>query len=278
MSSVSTLAAVLSHGPSGPTESTPTTVLWQSRLCAPTLLSSTSTRLICSVSLAFAFNLFLPFLEGSRERLSERFTEIVGTRLTIDKVSFEWVPPGGLLGELDGERPVDDEPATGVDVALWSWLENRSRAVVLVEVKLSEGNFTHCGGRISRGNRRRDVCESGKLFLDDPNACYLRRPWRKQRNRRYWEIFAMSHGSVLNAFPMPTSMEHVHSHTTCSSPCGTLPSLRASNRRTWLSGHGLHSALTTLALTLPHTGRTGNVFLPSHSWRHLSPLQRSSPR
>ena len=152
-------------------------------------------------SQAFAFNLFLPFREGSRERLSERFSEIVGARLTIDRVRFEWVPPGGLLGELHGEWPVGDEPATGVDVALWGWLENRRRAVVLLEVKLSEGNFTHCGGRTSRGNRRQDVCESAKLFLDDPSPCYLRRPWRKKRDRRYWEIFSRSHGSVRDAFP-----------------------------------------------------------------------------
>ena len=52
------------------------------------------------------------------------------------------MPPGGLLGELDGEWPMGDEPATGVDVALWGRLENRRRAVVLVEVKLSEGGFT----------------------------------------------------------------------------------------------------------------------------------------
>ena len=152
-------------------------------------------------SQAFAFNLFLPFRIGAKGNLSERISEIIGARLTIDRVQFEWVPPGRLLGELEGERPVGDEPATGVDVALWGRLKNHSRAVVLVEVKLSEGNFTHCGGRNSRRNRRRDVCDSAKLFLDEPNACYLRRPWGKQRDRRYWEIFVGSHGSVLNAFP-----------------------------------------------------------------------------
>ena len=152
-------------------------------------------------SQAFAFNLFLPFREGSRESLSKRISDLVGARLAIDRVNFEWVPPGDLLGELDGQWPVGDEAATGVDVALWGWLENRRRAVVLVEVKLSEDGFTHCGGRRSRGNRRKDVCRSATLFLDDPNACYLRRPQRKRRDRRYWEIFAKSHGTVRDAFP-----------------------------------------------------------------------------
>lgn len=152
-------------------------------------------------SQAFAFNLFLPFREGSRNRLSTWLSEYVGASLTVDRVQFEWVPPGRLLAELDGEWPVGDEPATGVDVVLWGWLEDRRRAVVLVEVKLSEGGFTHCGGRTSRANRRQDVCDSAKLFLDHPDACYLRRPWRKKRDRRYWEIFARSHGTVRDAFP-----------------------------------------------------------------------------
>ena len=152
-------------------------------------------------SQVFAFNLFLPFREGSKERLSHHLSELVGTRLTVDSVNFEWVPPGHLLGELEGEQSLDDEPATAVDVVLWSRLECGKWAAVLVEVKLSEGNFTHCGGRDSRGNRRKDLCKSAKLFFDDPNVCYLRRPLRKRRDRRYWEIFAASYGSVRNAFP-----------------------------------------------------------------------------
>ena len=49
-------------------------------------------------SQVFAFNLFLPFRDGGRARLSE----CVG--------SIERVPPGALLGELDGDRPVGNEP------------------------------------------------------------------------------------------------------------------------------------------------------------------------
>lgn len=152
-------------------------------------------------SQAFAFNLFLPFREGHLGRLSDLVNQQVGTRLTIDKVQFEWVPPGGLLGEIAGDRPVGDEPATAADVVLWGHMRSRRRAAVLLEVKLSEGEFTACGGRESRGNRRKDVCQSASLFMHEPNACYLRRPVRQRRDRRYWEIFARSYGSVHNAFP-----------------------------------------------------------------------------
>ena len=152
-------------------------------------------------SQAFAFNLFLPFRDGKRERLSECVSDLVGTRLLVDELRFEWVPPGALLGELDGERPVGDEPATAVDVVLWSQLADGRRAAVLIEVKLTEGGFTTCGGRTSPANRRTDVCDSARLFFEDPDTCYLRRPKRKRRDRRYWEIFTASHGSVGNAFP-----------------------------------------------------------------------------
>ena len=152
-------------------------------------------------SQAFAFNLFLPFRVGPREYLSQCVGETVGTRLSVDRVNFEWVPPGALLGELEGERPANDEPATAVDVVLWCRLVDGQRAAVLIEVKLSEAEFTTCNGRWSRANRRTDVCMSARLFLKNPSACYLRRPWGRHRDRRYWEIFTASHGSVGGAFP-----------------------------------------------------------------------------
>lgn len=152
-------------------------------------------------SQAFPFNLFLPFRQGRASLLSELVSSAVGEHLDVDEVRFEWVPPGHLLGEIKGERPVGRETATGVDVVLWARLSSGQRAVVLTEVKLSEEGFTPCNGRTSAGNRRQDVCESARLFLQDPASCYLRRPVRKQRDRRYWEIFSVSAGSVHAAFP-----------------------------------------------------------------------------
>ena len=61
-------------------------------------------------SQVFALNLFLPFREGSRKALSECVSRTVGTRLLVEEVRFEWVPPGALLGELEGDRPGEDEP------------------------------------------------------------------------------------------------------------------------------------------------------------------------
>ena len=44
------------------------------------------------------------------------------------------------------------------------------------------------------------MCESAALFFGNPMDCYLRRPLRRRRDRRYWEIFAAAHGSVRYAF------------------------------------------------------------------------------
>ena len=152
-------------------------------------------------SQAFAFNLFLPFREGKREGLSRLVSGLIGHGLIIDRVVFEWVPPGHLLGEIGGERPTPGEYATAVDVVLSGRLADGHRAAVLVEVKLTEAEFSHCNGRTSPNNHRKEVCWSARLFFDNPQDCYLRRPDGKRRDRRYWEIFARSRGSLKEAFP-----------------------------------------------------------------------------
>ena len=152
-------------------------------------------------SQAFAFNLFLPFRVGSRPVLSDHMSRTIGVSVSIDEVRFEWVPPGALLGEIAGDRPYPGEAATAVDVVLWGRTASGGRAIILVEVKLSEEDFTYCGGYRSRHNQRRDVCESAPLFFDNPGDCYLRRPEGRSRDRRYWEIFSRAYGSVREAFP-----------------------------------------------------------------------------
>ena len=152
-------------------------------------------------SQAFALNLFLPFRTNSKARLSEHVSKILGEELSIEDVGFEWVPPGHLLGEIAGDIPEGSEPATAVDVVLWCRLTDGGRAAVLLEVKLSETDFTHCKGRTSPNNKQKQVCKSAEQFFEDPSNCYLQRPRHQKRDRRYWKIFAQAHGSVREAFP-----------------------------------------------------------------------------
>lgn len=152
-------------------------------------------------SQAFALNLFLPFRDGDRDALDTLLSDTLGVRMHVDRVVFEWVPPGDLLGEIRGDRPLPDEKATGVDVVLWAQTEAGAPVAILIEVKLGEGGFTHCNGATSPHNHREDVCASASAFFAAPDACYLRRPSHQTRDRRYWEIFTNATGSVASAFP-----------------------------------------------------------------------------
>jgi len=150
----------------------------------------------------FALNLFLPFREGPREALAEELVPIVGSPMRIERLVFEWIPPGAILGELAGDRPADDdEHATAVDVVAWGTGSDGIEVAVLLEVKLGEGGFTTCNGRTSRANRRPDVCASARTFLAESDACYLQSPAHKLRDRRYWTIFSRARGSISAAFP-----------------------------------------------------------------------------
>lgn len=152
-------------------------------------------------SMAFALNLFLPFRLARPSALAPVLSRTLGRAIGIERVAFEYGGPTNVLGEVAGEIPRDDEKFTAADLAVFARDAEGRAGIILIEVKLTEGGFTSCGGAESRANRRPDVCASAWRFLDAPNACYLRRPWRASRDRRYWEIFEAAHGSVPAAFP-----------------------------------------------------------------------------
>ena len=173
-------------------------------------------------SQAFAFNLFLPFREGKRKGLSRRVSSLIGEELTIERVVFEWVPPGHLLGELEGERPAPGEPATAVDVVLRCRLPDDYRAAVMVEVKLSEAKFSHCNGRTSPNNQRKDVCQSAQLFFGNPQDCYLRQGrTAKDETGDIGRYSPEATAACKSPSPRLTWTGNVPSPTTCSSRCAT---------------------------------------------------------
>ena len=149
-------------------------------------------------SMAFGFNLFLPFRADAN--VGAVLAPAVGP-LEVESVRFEWVPPGAILGEIDGDRPRNNEAATGIDVVVEGKRADGTRVVILIEVKLSEGGFSTCGGRTSRANKRPDLCDDAHAFFAEPSSCYLTRPRHRRRDRRYWSIFEAAFGSVAEAFP-----------------------------------------------------------------------------
>ena len=152
-------------------------------------------------SMAFAFNLFMPFREYGALALETPLSRAVGLPVRVVDVEFEFHGPTDVLAECAGPQPAASEKFTASDVAIHVEDDRGRTGVVLVEVKLSEGGYTHCNGATSDANMRKDVCADASKFFDEPRACYLRRPRHARRDRRYWDIFEAAFGSVRAAVP-----------------------------------------------------------------------------
>lgn len=152
-------------------------------------------------SQAFAMNLFLPLRIGRREALADFLGDALGRAVRVDGVELEFYGSGDILAEISGSTPSDGDMLTAADVAVHLTDADGNTGLLLVEVKLSENGFTPCGGVTSRGNRDHAPCHSAALFFQEPDRCYLRRPWRATRDRRYWRIFTRAHGDLRAAFP-----------------------------------------------------------------------------
>ena len=151
-------------------------------------------------SMVFGFNLFLPFRCIDMRPLGRLLSAILGFDLVIGRLTLEYYGSLSVLGELPGEAPEHDAHFTASDIGIEVTREDGRKGLILIEVKLTEPGFTHCGGRDSSYNTRRDVCDSAVLFFDDPNNCYLTQP-KGSTHRRYWEIFSAASEGVRQAFP-----------------------------------------------------------------------------
>jgi hypothetical protein len=151
-------------------------------------------------SQVFAFNLFLPFRVWGTAILESVLSAAVGESVTVGRITFEYAGDLDVLAEVDPDRGATD-CHTASDVGVEVRTADGRRGLVLIEVKCTEGGFSTCNGRTSTGNRTRNVCASAERFFADPHRCYLTRPWRARRARRYWEILASEYGSVGASMP-----------------------------------------------------------------------------
>ena len=152
-------------------------------------------------SMAFAFNLFMPFRHHGASGLEAALARALGLHLRVVGMEFEFHGPTGVLAECAGPRPARRERFTASDVGIRVQDAEGRTGFVLVEVKLSEGDYSHCNGAKSDHNLRKDVCASAHTFFDKPSDCYLTRPRNSVRDRRYWEILETEFGSVRAAVP-----------------------------------------------------------------------------
>lgn len=152
-------------------------------------------------SMGFAFNLFMPFREHGTPGLEAALASALGVQLRVIDMEFEFHGPTGVLAECAGPRPAPREQFTATDVAVFVEDAGGRRGVILVEVKLSEGEYSHCNGATSDHNIRKDVCAAAETFFGKPRDCYLTRPRHAARERRYWDILETEFGSVRAAVP-----------------------------------------------------------------------------
>lgn len=152
-------------------------------------------------SMAFAFNLFMPFREYGAAALEGLLARTLPFTVRVVGIEFEFHGPTDILAECAGSYPAEEERYTASDVAVRVEDANGRAGLVLIEVKLSEGEFTPCNGARSPANTRKDVCASAAKLFADPRTCYLTRPRHARRDRRYWEIFERAFGSVGAVVP-----------------------------------------------------------------------------
>jgi len=130
-------------------------------------------------SQVFALNLFAGLDDAARLRLAA-LAGIEDVALS-DEIVFEFEDLTDRLGEATTASP----HRTQVDVMLRCTLIDRSRTMLLIEVKLSELDFGHCSAYQAAANDRRDLCQNDGPFGNDPAFCFQLRNHDREQRRTY---------------------------------------------------------------------------------------------
>ncbi len=131
-------------------------------------------------SQAFALNLFAPLTEEAR---CAALAHLGLPAISADPAVFEYTDPDDRLGEATKARPHQ----TQVDVVLRGHDSEGNRLTALIEVKLTEIDFSWCSGYEAKANDRRDVCHSAGPFGSNPQGCFQLRNRDLGQSRQYDE-------------------------------------------------------------------------------------------
>jgi hypothetical protein len=161
-------------------------------------------------SQAACANLFLPILKdpdiGAKVLAGVKpdLCAIETNMLTFDS---------GYRLEFWGDRPEilrDHNPVSGTDadIAIAYRDQNGDLCLWLIEHKLTEKEFTPCGGLKSRGRTEWHSCDSASAILQDPGKCY----YHSSCHYRYWDV------TIESAFFPP---DNILRHGDCPFKDGT---------------------------------------------------------
>ncbi|WP_010662373.1 PGN_0703 family putative restriction endonuclease [Marinilabilia salmonicolor] len=133
-------------------------------------------------------NLFLPIL------LNTKTNDIVkGLKPDFEKLATDQLDNGFRLEFWDGkdeeEGLLNDHTkvaGTDSDIAIAYYNKKTELCLWLIEHKLTEKEFTTCGGYKSKGNKTKDNCRSNsfRTILKNKDLCY----YHRVKNYRYWDI------------------------------------------------------------------------------------------
>jgi len=140
-------------------------------------------------SQAACINLFAPLLLNE-ETANQVFPKI---NRRFSKLASDTLEKGFRFEYWDESNPLNDHTdaaGTDSDVAIAYYDTDGELSLWLIEHKLSENEFTTCGGYKSKGNRMKEQCRKGAEILGDPTKCY----YHSYCGYSYWNI---THSSGL---------------------------------------------------------------------------------
>ena len=134
-------------------------------------------------SQAACLNLFLPLLRDKRTAnfvfplLKTDFKELA-TDVLKNGYAFEYWHESNPLNDHTPQAGTD------ADVAIAYYNTSGELSLWLIEHKLTEDEFTRCGGYRTKENEKKHYCKDGKLILSDHGKCY----YTYSCHYKYWEI------------------------------------------------------------------------------------------
>ena len=135
-------------------------------------------------SQAACINLFLPLLEDPKIAakvlcsVKTDLKEIAVDQLDMGyRIEF-WDEPDNVLNDHTKISGTD------ADVAIAYYDHQDNLNLWLIEHKLTEPEFTTCGGSISKGRTQSHICGPASAILDNPDLCY----YHSGCNFHYWDV------------------------------------------------------------------------------------------
>lgn len=140
-------------------------------------------------------NLFIPILES--QHADDILKELTATPSNFDHIDRNELFHGYRLEFWDSTDDKDKgllgdhtkQAGTDSDIAIAYRDKQGNLCLWLIEHKLTEKEFTECGGYKSSKNETKDICQSCSLsdILADSSLCY----YHQVRKYNYWRIMSM---------------------------------------------------------------------------------------